>query len=558
MTFGSPVCKLTKTGVIYGPIDSDGYFYEVAVQGKYAVRISVSRLGVPIPIPTDMIIESTPRRYIDFINMSSQCGIRYYANYAVWIDPSGAVYAGYPTEVELLSHRLASFQQGPGRNSNACSSILPMLAPKDGYSTVKHPRPATVSSMQGCCHLCSKDSECTFWSYDPDRTVDNCHALTNVTDVIESRMTSGGRLQSPMDVTVLNMLTSKNALLYGAGVLPPPTTTPPTTSTEAAPDDSSHNTTTHVPSPSPSSFSFSSSSSVHSNPLSQSSGDAYVSKSASFGIPSLWSSDGFRYLAVSQIDYMESKPHVYPVSWRRSHRLHTDSSSFSMSIDRNSNTDKDRSGDATAPPPASPPAIATAAASATGTAAAVSSPPTTTTSTLAASSTTTSESWLRWFIQGTNQVDLYIIIAPTMTHSVTRMWQITGGPKLPPLYAFGMQVAMNGLKDDVEIEDMLTRFRHGRYPIDAVAADYEWYGNVTDIDVPVTGSDTHLDFRYSNVTFPSPRSQLEKYHTLYGVRFGGTLRPRLTGRRMVGYAKSRGWLLSNTRNLDFSKQEVSE
>ena len=66
-----------------------------------------------------------------------------------------------------------------------------------------------------------------------------------------------------------------------------------------------------------------------------------------------------------------------------------------------------------------------------------------------------------------DQVDLYLLPAPTLAASTTAMAGLTGPAAVPPRYAFGFLACRWGWQNRSYIEDTLHRFRDGGYPLDA-------------------------------------------------------------------------------------------
>jgi alpha-glucosidase (family GH31 glycosyl hydrolase) len=103
---------------------------------------------------------------------------------------------------------------------------------------------------------------------------------------------------------------------------------------------------------------------------------------------------------------------------------------------------------------------------------------------------------------------------------------------------------------------VLSQFRSGNFPIDGFISDFEWYTPTPDYQLPVTGSPTFADFTYNSAVWPAPLDQLKEYHSKWQVRFGGIRKPRLGNSDLLIMAKSKGWLLPNARDLNYSIADV--
>ncbi len=455
-----PVCSQSPNGVIYGPLDDDGYYYEFAVQANLNIRVSVSR-DRPSGDAISTVMVNNPSATGTFrrVISSEKCGVMG-PRHSIYSLSSGAVYSGEPDVEKFWSYRLASFNPpSKGRPADMCSSIIPAADAKDGSRTRKYPDGLRVDDINGCCDACQNDPDCQFWVFNAeqqkhhrnDDNNNNCWTLENVSSIYSNNgRISGGRLQSNADSTFISFAVSDSATFHATG-----------------------------------------SNEQDAKSLYRTQGNAYVENTA-FTTPSVWTTDGYGYLAVSEKDFVEGATHEYPVSWSAS------SSPSSSSVGR----------------------------------------------------------WMRWEIGGSTRADIYIMPALSLLQSVGRLWEITGAPKLPPLYAFGFHASRWGWENDKDIDHVLSQFRTGKYPIDSFIADFEWYTAVIDYDLPVTGSPTFVDFGYNNITFPNPAAQIAHYHKTYKVRFGGIRKPRLGNTQLLAEAKAKGWLLKDSRDLNYSIPEV--
>lgn len=179
----------------------------------------------------------------------------------------------------------------------------------------------------------------------------------------------------------------------------------------------------------------------------------------------------------------------------------------------------------------------------------------------------TSSEKVSWNILG-NQADLYLTPSTNgLGEGLSKYWDLIGRPVVPPRYAFGFIACRWGWKDVNYINDMLSQFRNGEFPIDAWISDFEWYTPQPDYAVPDEGLDSFVDFGYNAVTFPDPTNNIKNYHDNFHLRFGGIRKPRLGNKGLLEMAKSKGWTVSadhssgapgGPRNLNYSVPELRE
>jgi len=173
-----------------------------------------------------------------------------------------------------------------------------------------------------------------------------------------------------------------------------------------------------------------------------------------------------------------------------------------------------------------------------------------------------------WTILG-HSVDLYLIPASTQAEGLSGYWDLTGRPAVLPRYAYGFMACRWGWENDKYILDMLTRFRNGSFPIDAFISDFEWYTPTPDYNLPDAGASNFQDFSFNNKTFPNPTDQLKLYRDQLNMRFGGIRKPRLGNSDSLVMAKTKGWLVSQTkgfiardgvngRNINYTRDDVRE
>ena len=87
---------------------------------------------------------------------------------------------------------------------------------------------------------------------------------------------------------------------------------------------------------------------------------------------------------------------------------------------------------------------------------------------------TADEHTIRWQVLG-RAVDLYLMPASSMLAGMDVYTQLIGRPKLAPRYALGFIASRWGWTDKQYIDDVLSFFRNGSFPLDAIHIDFEWY-----------------------------------------------------------------------------------
>jgi len=184
----------------------------------------------------------------------------------------------------------------------------------------------------------------------------------------------------------------------------------------------------------------------------------------------------------------------------------------------------------------------------------------------------TNSSAITWEFESAFDFELFFIPADTLFEGTKASFSLTGAPAVPPRYAFGFMASRWGWKDRAYIEDVMSEFREGEYPIDAIICDFGWFTNESDYTFQPEGKSYYQDFGYHNATFPEPQSQLADYMSK-NFRVGGIRKPRLGNTELLKEASKKGWLLPNgepggiyppdwktayalDRNLNYSNPEV--
>ncbi len=61
-----------------------------------------------------------------------------------------------------------------------------------------------------------------------------------------------------------------------------------------------------------------------------------------------------------------------------------------------------------------------------------------------------------------------------MADASRALWALISPPPVPPRYALGFLASRWGWSNATYIEDMVSQFRAGQFPIDAIISDFEW------------------------------------------------------------------------------------
>lgn len=142
--------------------------------------------------------------------------------------------------------------------------------------------------------------------------------------------------------------------------------------------------------------------------------------------------------------------------------------------------------------------------------------------------------------------DCYVMPAATLKAGTEAYYTLTGRPPVPPRYAFGFIASRWGWTDRVYIEDTLQRFRDGKYPLDGIIIDFEWFTNETDYGYPPgEGKPYYHDFGFNSVLFPEPDYQLADYRLRYNVHVSGIRKPRIGNTKLIKELDEKGWFLPN-------------
>ena len=156
--------------------------------------------------------------------------------------------------------------------------------------------------------------------------------------------------------------------------------------------------------------------------------------------------------------------------------------------------------------------------------------------------------------------NFYIWPAKTLYDASKGLAQLTGKPKLPPLWAFGYLQSQWGWKDRAYIEDVLKKFRTHNLPVDAFIYDFEWYTKTPDYSIGKLGENDFSDFSFNAKLFPEPSLQIADYKK-QGVKFIGIRKPRLGNTASLEFARKNKWLIhpeTDSRDLDFSVPSLQQ
>lgn len=160
---------------------------------------------------------------------------------------------------------------------------------------------------------------------------------------------------------------------------------------------------------------------------------------------------------------------------------------------------------------------------------------------------------ITWTFHG-GQADLYIWPAKNLYDAAKGFVQLTGKPKLPPMWAFGYLQSQWGWRDRAYIEDVLSKFKTHNLPVDAFIYDFEWYTTKPDYEIGKAGEPDFSDFAFNPKLFPEPSKQIADYKK-QGVKFIGIRKPRLGNSSRLDLMRHNKWLIhpaTDSRDLDFS------
>lgn len=184
-----------------------------------------------------------------------------------------------------------------------------------------------------------------------------------------------------------------------------------------------------------------------------------------------------------------------------------------------------------------------------------------------------------WEHAHVSRFDLYLMPAPTLLQGTLAYYGLIGAPAVPPKYLFGFIASAWGWTDRAYIEETLSKFRSGHYPVDAIIVDFEWFTLETDYGYQPWGEESYRDFAFNPLTFPEPKSQLTDYLDKFKVHVGGIRKPRLGNTLLLDTARENGWLLpggtskgichsdqgpdtpetyANDRNLNYSNVDLRD
>jgi len=169
--------------------------------------------------------------------------------------------------------------------------------------------------------------------------------------------------------------------------------------------------------------------------------------------------------------------------------------------------------------------------------------------------------------------ELYLLPAPTLLESTVAYFDLVGRPRVPPRYAFGFTASRWGWEDANYTEATLAGFRDGRYPIDSIVMDFEWFTNETDYPYTPNGQPYYEDFGWNPRLWPSPREQLARYRRDFNIRVGLLRKARIGNSELLKMLRSKQYIMPGAtpggswppdfnhsyaqgRCLDFSQEAV--
>jgi alpha-glucosidase len=167
---------------------------------------------------------------------------------------------------------------------------------------------------------------------------------------------------------------------------------------------------------------------------------------------------------------------------------------------------------------------------------------------------------LTWHCPGTS-ADLYLMPAPTLEAASRSYAQLSGFAPVPPLWTFGYMQSRWGWKDKADIDDVLSRFKSLKIPVDCFIFDFEWYTVKPDYKLAPEGSPDFDDFGFNPLLFPQPKEQIADFLS-QGVHFVGIRKPRIGNSESIAFFKQKGWLLDSdsksyhSRDINFANPDV--
>lgn len=139
--------------------------------------------------------------------------------------------------------------------------------------------------------------------------------------------------------------------------------------------------------------------------------------------------------------------------------------------------------------------------------------------------------------------EVYLMPAIGLESGTAAYYDLIGRPRVPPLWTFGFMASRWGWKDFAYVNDTLTRFRSGGFPIDAFITDFEWYSNESDYSFTAAGKSYCHDFQFRKELIPDGEETLTYFKTDLHIQFGGIRKARLCNSELLEYARSQGWIL---------------
>mmetsp|Transcript_16053 Transcript_16053/g.39554 ORF Transcript_16053/g.39554 Transcript_16053/m.39554 type:complete len:853 (-) Transcript_16053:222-2780(-) len=256
---------------------------ELAVEGESAFRLSIGARGstsnsrTTMQIPDPMIAEQESFAKFDYcvkdyvVTLQTAFG-------SMSIDTSTSGFTLRDSKGDEISATPALFSDQGG-----CNVSLAGYDVQDGERTSKNPFGTTSSSEEECCEACQADDECDVWIYALGNQKDvnssdsaNCWTMKAVTAFkpAQNRAVGGPHLP-PSSPMAIRLGGKSDAKFYGTGA------GGSTARTLLRTGSSPHVVNTE------------------------------------FFIPSYWTTDGYRALGVSSLNYSAECLYAYPASWNK-------------------------------------------------------------------------------------------------------------------------------------------------------------------------------------------------------------------------------------------------
>jgi len=171
--------------------------------------------------------------------------------------------------------------------------------------------------------------------------------------------------------------------------------------------------------------------------------------------------------------------------------------------------------------------------------------------------------------------ELFLIPAVAISEGTRAYYELTGRPLMLPKLAYGFGMSRWGWEDSAYVENVVRQMRDGKFPIDYIIIDFEWFAGETDYSFQPPGKSTYDDFGWNPKLFDQPKQLLQEYREKYNIKMAGIRKPRIGNTETLNEIRPKGWILPNgepgggyppqwdgsyafDRCLDFSQEVVRD